>query len=54
VGTVFIAVVGPREAGETVAELDLSGDRNTIRALSVEHAVGLLLDELEANEVSGE
>ena len=43
VGTVFVGVAGPTDAGETVCELNLSGDRNTIRALTVEHVVTLLL-----------
>lgn len=42
VGTVFVGVAGPREAGETVCELNLSGDRNTIRHQTVEHVVTLL------------
>lgn len=43
VGTVFVGVAGPAEAGETVAELNLSGDRNMIRRQTVEHVVTLLL-----------
>jgi nicotinamide-nucleotide amidase len=48
VGTVFVAVVGPGEAPgsagtlESVAALELGGDRNRIRSASVEHAVGVL------------
>lgn len=44
VGTVFLGVAGPREAGETVCELMLSGDRNMIRLQTVEHVVTLLLN----------
>jgi len=44
VGTVFAAVVGPRQADETVSELQLAGDRNSIRRQSVEHCVALLLN----------
>ncbi len=44
VGTVFLAAVGPRRDGETVSELELSGDRNSIRRQCVEHAVTLLLN----------
>jgi nicotinamide mononucleotide (NMN) deamidase PncC len=40
VGTVFIAIVGPLV--EMVSELELSGDRNTIRSSCVKHAVLLL------------
>ena len=43
VGTVFVGIAGPMESGETVCELNLTGDRNTIRALTVEHVVTLLL-----------
>jgi nicotinamide-nucleotide amidase len=47
VGTVFLGVVGPApDSGsdgiESVCELNLSGDRNTIRLLIVEQAVALL------------
>jgi len=46
VGTVFLAVVGPdaeRGGGiESVSELNLRGDRNTIRVQVVEQAVALL------------
>jgi nicotinamide-nucleotide amidase len=44
IGTVFVAVCGPGlEFGiESVSQLDLRGDRNTIRMLSVEHSVSLL------------
>lgn len=44
VGTVFLGVAGPRAAGETVCELQLSGERNSIRRQTVEHVVNLLLD----------
>jgi nicotinamide-nucleotide amidase len=44
VGTVFVSVVGPGPADgiESVSELNLSGDRNTIRVQIVEQAVALL------------
>ncbi|HEV2886983.1 MAG TPA: CinA family protein, partial [Jatrophihabitans sp.] len=44
VGTVFLSVVGPGpDVGiESVSELNLSGDRNTIRVHTVEQAVALL------------
>jgi nicotinamide-nucleotide amidase len=44
VGTVFLSVVGPGPDGgiESVSELNLSGDRNTIRVQTVEQAVALL------------
>jgi nicotinamide-nucleotide amidase len=46
VGTVFVGIVGPvglRDDGiESVSELNLSGDRNTIRVHIVEQAVALL------------
>ena len=44
VGTVFLSVVGPGpDAGlESVSELNLAGDRNTIRMQTVEQAVALL------------
>jgi nicotinamide-nucleotide amidase len=44
VGTVFVGVVGPdADHGiESVSELNLSGDRNTIRVQIVEQAVALL------------
>jgi nicotinamide-nucleotide amidase len=48
VGTVFLGVVGPApdytgdDGIESVSELNLSGDRNTIRLLIVEQAVALL------------
>ena len=51
VGTVFIAVVGPRQSGETVSELELSGDRNSIRGQCVEHAVALLLNVAERTSI---
>jgi nicotinamide-nucleotide amidase len=51
VGTVFVAVVGPREAGETVSELTLAGSRNSIREQSVEHAVALLLSVLQSQPI---
>jgi nicotinamide-nucleotide amidase len=47
VGTVFLAVVGPRNAGETVSELQLAGGRNSIRSQTVEHVVTLLLNVAE-------
>jgi nicotinamide-nucleotide amidase len=47
VGTVFVAVVGPPQGGETVSELALAGDRNSIRRQSVAHSVGLLLNVAE-------
>lgn len=49
VGTVFIAVAGPSatpDAGVVVRQLALSGDRNTIRQLSVTHAMAFLADTL--------
>ncbi len=46
VGTVFLAVVGPGDRShggiESVSELNLRGDRNTIRVQVVEQAVALL------------
>lgn len=42
VGTVFLAVSGPGDGIESVSELNLAGNRNTIRLLAVEHAVALL------------
>ena len=44
VGTVFVSIIGPgfEFAAETVARLELSGDRNRIRNLTVVRAVGLL------------
>ena len=44
VGTVFLSVVGPGpdESLESVSELNLTGDRNTIRVQIVEQAVALL------------
>jgi nicotinamide-nucleotide amidase len=44
VGTVFVGVVGPGpdEGLESVSELNLTGDRNTIRVQIVEQAVALL------------
>lgn len=44
VGTVFLSVVGPGPAAgiESVSELNLTGDRNTIRVRIVEQAVALL------------
>lgn len=44
VGTVFISVVGPgfEFAAETIAQLELAGDRNRIRTQTVVQAVGLL------------
>jgi nicotinamide-nucleotide amidase len=47
VGTVFVAVVGPRDAGETVSELELAGGRNSIRQQTVAHVVALLLNVAE-------
>jgi nicotinamide-nucleotide amidase len=47
VGTVFMAVAGPRQGGETVSELALAGDRNSIRRQSVERCVRLLLNVAE-------
>ncbi|HEX2904491.1 MAG TPA: CinA family protein [Jatrophihabitans sp.] len=43
VGTVFVGIAGPPDEGETVCELDLSGERNSIRTQTVEHVVTLLL-----------
>jgi len=45
VGTVFVAAVGP--PGETVSELELTGDRNSIRRQTVAHVVTLLLNVTE-------
>ncbi|MEO6502354.1 MAG: CinA family protein [Jatrophihabitantaceae bacterium] len=44
VGTVFLSVVGPGpdDGIESVSELNLAGDRNTIRMQTVEQAVALL------------
>ena len=44
VGTVFLSVVGPEpdHGIQTISELHLSGDRNTIRVQTVEQAVALL------------
>lgn len=42
VGTVFLAVSGPDDGIESVSELNLTGNRNTIRVQAVEHAVALL------------
>ena len=42
VGTVFLAVAGPGDGIESVSELNLTGNRNTIRAQAVEQAVALL------------
>ena len=44
VGTVFVSVVGPGPGVgiESVSELNLTGDRNTIRVQIVEQAVALL------------
>jgi nicotinamide-nucleotide amidase len=42
VGTVFLSVVGPGAGIESVSELNLVGDRNTIRMQTVEQAVALL------------
>lgn len=44
VGTAFVSVVGPGpdDGIELVSELDLTGDRNTIRVRIVEQAVALL------------
>jgi len=47
VGTVFVAAVGPRSVGETVSELRLAGDRNSIRAQSVAGVLALLLNVTE-------
>jgi len=47
VGTVFVAVVGPPESGETVSELELTGDRNSIRQQAVARTVALLLNVAE-------
>jgi nicotinamide-nucleotide amidase len=47
VGTVFLAVIGPPNAGETVSELQLAGGRNSIRSQTVEHVVALLLNVAE-------
>ncbi|MFL6162292.1 MAG: CinA family protein [Jatrophihabitantaceae bacterium] len=51
VGTVFVAVVGPPEAGETVSELELAGARNSIRGQAVEHVVSLLLNVAEQQSI---
>lgn len=51
VGTVFVAVVGPDGTGETVSELELSGDRNSIRRQSVAHTVALLLNVAERTSI---
>jgi nicotinamide-nucleotide amidase len=48
VGTVFVAVAGPRAAGGAAA-LRLDGDREGIRRQTVEEALGLLLGELVEN-----
>jgi nicotinamide-nucleotide amidase len=45
VGTVYIAVAGPADVLSSVS-LSFIGNRNTIRQLSVTHAVGLLADVL--------
>lgn len=42
VGTVFVAVAGPGTTAETVTELGLDGDRNTIRSQAVEQSIALL------------
>jgi nicotinamide-nucleotide amidase len=44
VGTVFLSIVGPGpdQGVQTISELHLSGDRNTIRVQTVEQAVALL------------
>lgn len=42
VGTVFLSVAGPGDGIESVSELNLTGDRNTIRMQTVEQAVALL------------
>ena len=47
VGTVFLGVVGPDDGIESVSELNLSGDRNTIRVQTVEQAVALLAGAVE-------
>jgi len=51
VGTVFVAVVGPDGSGETVSELELRGDRNSIRRQSVAHSVALLLNVAERTSI---
>jgi len=51
VGSVFVAVVGPRDAGETVSELELAGDRNSIRQQTVAHVVALLLNVTERRSI---
>jgi nicotinamide-nucleotide amidase len=51
VGTVFLAVVGPRQSGETVSELRLAGDRNSIRRQSVDHVVALVLNVAERTSI---
>ncbi|MDQ1722273.1 MAG: nicotinamide-nucleotide amidase [Pseudonocardiales bacterium] len=53
VGTVFLSVVGPGPDGgiESVSELNLTGDRNTIRMQIVEQAVALLASAV--TEVAG-
>lgn len=44
VGTVFVGIVGPRDGAleESVSELNLAGNRNTIRSQTVEQTVALL------------
>ncbi|HEU5269547.1 MAG TPA: CinA family protein [Jatrophihabitans sp.] len=51
VGTVFVAVAGPPASGETVSELQLTGDRNSIRRQSVAHTVALLLNVAERTSI---
>ncbi len=48
VGTVFVSIVGPGLADgiETISELNLNGDRNTIRVQTVEQAVALMVGAL--------
>ncbi|HUP99008.1 MAG TPA: nicotinamide-nucleotide amidohydrolase family protein [Aeromicrobium sp.] len=45
VGTVFVAIAGP--GASSVRELDLSGDRSTIRQSTTAAVLSLLLDTLE-------
>ncbi|MEO7261140.1 MAG: CinA family protein [Jatrophihabitantaceae bacterium] len=59
VGTVFLSVVGPGpdKGVESVSELKLTGDRNTIRMQTVEQAVALLAGAVDylarSSETSG-
>ncbi|MEO3935519.1 CinA family protein [Dermatophilaceae bacterium Soc4.6] len=46
VGTVYVAVAGPRDENVTVRALHLRGDRAAIRAATVDAVLVLLLDRL--------